>query len=90
MSLKNDSDIMYVQKSSGYKIDFIPNDSLVNTQWALSKISAYEAWEITQGADTVIVSVIDTGIDYKHPDLVNKVLLIVAKRVPTPRAGIKK
>ena len=74
-SLKNDSDILYVQKGSEYKIDFIPNDSLVNTQWALSKISAYEAWEITQGADTVVVSVIDTGIDYKHPDLVNKVFI---------------
>lgn len=74
-SLKNDSDILYVQKGSEYKIDFIPDDSLVNSQWALSKISAYEAWEITQGADTVVVSVIDTGIDYKHPDLVNKVFI---------------
>lgn len=29
-----------------------------------------EAWDLTTAADTVIVAVIDTGIDYYHPDIV--------------------
>ena len=35
-------------------------------------IDAPEAWDITQGKDTVVVAVCDTGIRYTHEDLVNQ------------------
>ena len=74
LQLQNsDASIDYIQKASEYKLDFIPNDSLISDQWALEKIKAFDAWDKTLGADTVLLGVIDTGIDYDHPDLKNKI-----------------
>jgi len=36
-------------------------------------IKALEAWEETKGSEEVIIAVIDTGIDFDHPDLKNKI-----------------
>jgi len=36
--------------------------------WALKLIQADLAWELTQG-EGVVVAVIDTGLDYNHPDI---------------------
>ncbi|MCH7770180.1 MAG: S8 family serine peptidase [Bacteroidetes bacterium] len=68
-----DPSIEYIQKSTNYRIDFVPNDSLLSDQWALEKIQAFDAWDKTQGADTVLLAIIDTGIEYFHPDLKNKI-----------------
>jgi subtilisin family serine protease len=71
--LSSDPDIEYIQKSTTYQLDFVPNDSLISEQWALLKIKAFDAWDITTGADTVLLAIIDTGIEYFHPDLKNKI-----------------
>ena len=68
-----DQNIEYVQKATNYQINFTPDDSLLAQQWALNKIQAFSAWDKTQGTDSVLIGVIDTGIDYFHPDLQNKI-----------------
>lgn len=75
LELAGEDGVVYVQAGVRYKINNTPNDSLAGQQWALERIGAYDAWQITEGSDTVIVSVIDTGIDYLHPDLQNKISL---------------
>ncbi|MFO7524265.1 MAG: S8 family peptidase [Ignavibacteriaceae bacterium] len=70
-----DPDIEYIQKANTYQANFIPNDSLLAQQWALDKIRAFDAWDITAGSDTVLLAIIDTGIEYFHPDLQNKIFI---------------
>lgn len=52
-----------------------PNDPLVNLQWPLRKVGAFDIWGSRKHPDEkVIVSVIDTGIDSGHEDLEGRVL----------------
>lgn len=49
-----------------------PNDPRFAQQWHLGAgkgINAIEAWDQTTGDDELVVAVIDTGVDYLHPDL---------------------
>ncbi|MBS1911525.1 MAG: S8 family serine peptidase [Bacteroidetes bacterium] len=52
-----------------YHIDAAPNDSLYAEQWALAKVEAEGAWNLTTGDSTIIIGVVDTGIDQDQPDL---------------------
>ncbi|MCI0460421.1 MAG: S8 family serine peptidase [Gemmataceae bacterium] len=47
----------------------IPDDPRFVQQWGLEVTEAPRAWEITTGSTRVTVAVVDTGIDYTHPDL---------------------
>ncbi len=48
---------------------FRPNDPFYSSQWHLPRIQSEEAWDITRGDATIIVAVLDTGIDLTHEDL---------------------
>lgn len=52
-----------------YHVDGRFNDSLIGQQWALASVEAEAAWNTTIGDSTVIVGIVDTGIQYDHPDL---------------------
>ena len=58
----------------------LPDDTDFDQLWALTNqgqtggttdadIDAPEAWDITTGSANVVVAVIDSGVDYSHPDL---------------------
>ena len=51
------------------KAQLIPNDPLYNSLYGMNNIKAYQAWATTTGNPNTIVAVIDTGVDYNHPDL---------------------
>mgnify|MGYP001570952839 FL=1 len=52
----------------------VVNDPNLPLQWAIPKIQCPEAWDITQGQDTVLIAILDTGVDETHPDLLGKVV----------------
>ena len=61
--------VKYVEPDSRVEAFFTPNDPYWPDQWGPKKIEADFAWNTTVGSSDVIVAIIDTGIDYTHPDL---------------------
>ena len=46
-----------------------PNDPLFSQLWGMKNIESEKAWDCTTDAAKIVVAVIDTGVDYSHPDL---------------------
>jgi thermitase len=59
----------YVEPNIRFKADFVPNDPDWTKQWGPRTIQADYAWNTTRGNASILVAVIDTGIDWHHPDL---------------------
>lgn len=78
-------DILSYQDSSSNGAYYTPADAKFGQLWGLSNtgnnaprgvsgvqgadVDALKAWEITKGDRAIKIAVIDTGIDYSHPDL---------------------
>jgi hypothetical protein len=73
--------IEYIQPNYAITLQATPNDTSFNRLWGLDNtgqtggtpdadIDAPEAWNLATG-NGIIVGVVDTGVDYTHPDLVN-------------------
>ena len=50
-----------------------PNDPLYSQQWALPASQVDAVWDSTTGDTTQIIAILDTGVDWLHPDLKNKI-----------------
>lgn len=56
-------------KSSILSAATVFNDPDIKLQYGLDNMEAEKAWKITQGSESVVIAVVDTGADYNHPDL---------------------
>lgn len=52
-----------------YKKAFEPDDPRYPNQWNLARMNLPPAWDITQGDPNIKIAILDTGVDYNHPDL---------------------
>jgi len=59
----------YVEPNMKVQVQLVPNDPYWSRQWGPRKIEADWAWDSTRGNMSVLVAIVDTGIDYTHPDL---------------------
>ena len=70
--LKNDPNVEYIQPNfQYYPLSIDTNDTYKDLLWGLENMQAPEAWAISEGSDDIIVAVIDSGVAYNHPDLVD-------------------
>lgn len=76
LSLGNKNEyIEYIQLNSSLKLEDshsmtqTPNDTYYGSQYYLDIIGMQNAWDITLGDSTIVIGVIDTGLDFLHTDL---------------------
>ena len=87
-ALGKDPRVRYAEPNSVISIDSLPNDPSFGNTWGLNNtgqtingspgapdadIDAPEAWNVTTGSSNVTVAVIDTGVDWSHPDLSSQI-----------------
>jgi thermitase len=79
-TVRQEYDLEYVEPNYIYKLQSSVNDPLYypgsnhDGLWGLRKIGAEDAWKLSTGRGSV-VAVIDSGVDYKHPDLSRNILV---------------
>ncbi len=75
-----DPSVLYAEKEVIYRPLYSPNDSRFGNQWYLPKINAPEAWDlfdipggILPGNRAIVLASVDTGVQYTHPDLRDRI-----------------
>jgi hypothetical protein len=78
-TLTADPVVRYAEPNVVFRAVAFPDDPGLASQWALTNggqgvppaagIDATSAWDVTTGSREIDAGVVDTGVDYAHPDL---------------------
>jgi subtilisin family serine protease len=69
-SLRRSPAVLYAERDAVLeRLDTTPNDTDWSQQWGLRRIGLPAAWDVTRGLPSVLVAVLDTGVDGEVPDL---------------------
>lgn len=95
-TLLNHPQVEIVEPNYIYRVVRTPNDPLLGNLWGLKNegqndsasrpgtagvdVAAERAWDLTTGSDAFIIAVIDTGVDYNHPDLKENMWINTAEK----------
>lgn len=68
---KENPNVEYAEPNYIRKAFLPPNDPSCNDtdQWGIFKIQADQAWDTETGKESVVIAILDTGVDYDHEDL---------------------
>jgi subtilisin family serine protease len=95
--LRRDPRVRFAEPDAIYRVDTLPNDPSFGQLWGLNNtgqtvktstgtadadIDAPEAWSTTTGSSSVVVAVIDSGVDWHHPDLAGNIWTNLGESCP--------
>lgn len=67
--LKLNSNVISASKLHLYQSTYTPNDSLFPQEYSHTQTHATSGWDINKGSKNIKIAIVDSGIDYNHPDL---------------------
>jgi len=62
-------DVLWAEPLFRARAFFTPNDPYWIDQWGPYVMYMDLAWDVSQGSGSVVVGIVDEGVDYTHPDL---------------------
>ena len=68
-SVSSLSSVRYAEYNWYVYAFLIPDDPMWGQQWGPQRIHCLEAWDSGIGSTSVKIAIVDTGIDYNHPDI---------------------
>lgn len=72
-ALSSNPNIEFVEADSVQSVDVTtPNDPEYSQQWAWTKTQTNLAWDTAKGSPDMVVAVIDSGINFDHPEFAGK------------------
>jgi len=66
---REDPNVEYAEPNYIRRAFRAPDDPQIGSQWGIDKIKAPQAWDTETGKDSVVIAILDTGVDYDHEDL---------------------
>ncbi len=72
--LARDPRVVSVEKDGTMHTSLVPADPHWAQAWGPKLVNAPQAWNMTTGAKSTIIAVVDTGVDPRQPDLRGRVL----------------
>jgi len=82
--LKRQAEVKFASIDYEYQIMRKPNDSSYSQQWGLAGIGVEEFWNIQTGSKSTVIAVLDTGIEFEHPDLKDNIWSNLSEKNGTP------
>ena len=70
--LRRQPGVLAAEPDALFQVQARPNDASYPQQWHLPKVGSEEAWDLSKGSPSVLVAVLDTGVDRGHPDFAGK------------------
>ncbi len=68
--LEGNNNVRYAEPDAPVELFDLPDDPYLDELWGLNKTETLDAWSGTTGSSDAVISVLDTGIDYDHDDLI--------------------
>jgi thermitase len=68
-SMRGRAEVAFVEQNGICEAAIVPNDPYWSFQWNMPMIKANAAWDTYLGSSEVVIAIVDTGINYNHPDL---------------------
>lgn len=68
-SVRSIPGVKYSEQNGIVQAVYTPNDPYWDSLWNMRVIEADDAWNIHKGSTSVVIAILDTGVDYNHQDL---------------------
>ncbi|MEX2639977.1 MAG: S8/S53 family peptidase [Balneolales bacterium] len=80
--------VVYAEPHYTFTLQEEPNDPLFGTEGQdyFEYQKFVDAWEVSQSSTSVVIAIVDSGVFYNHPDLVNKLHRI--EEQPSPASQV--